>query len=388
MFGKIWEKVYNAGMRLAWLWRRRLAFSALVAAACIAPPSAVAREEEDVRVEMETGLIATPPQRAAIYFQRQEWQKLAEHARQWVSDYPGESAAWNYLGLAQQGEGKTKDATDSFLTAWKLSDKTDHRIIESIGDSYAKIGQWQDAESAYATAADLQPHRGDLWRKLATASLQLPGDEWTKKAAAALKRTLTFDDYIDDFGLWQRYAAALEQSGAGLDDKYLAYRHILRLQPNLISAWERLHQIETARGRDDEVEKIVEHLYRLDTDNVVANLHYGDEAMRKDHPKEARHYYEIGLRHPGVTGERRSKIYMALGEMQETPGRALSYYRDAAIHDPANTAAWEQVFAILKGAGRRREAEKVYAGLLSIKRKLKNDRVLSDDDTAALLSIR
>ncbi|MGU9951945.1 MAG: tetratricopeptide repeat protein [Gammaproteobacteria bacterium WSBS_2016_MAG_OTU1] len=373
--------------------------------------TAFAQEKEDcgdICEELETGIIASREQRAVIYLEKEEWDKLGEIAQRWTNDYPGEAKAWNYLGLSQQGAGKAKEAIDSFFRAWQLTGQKDFRIIESIGDSYSEIKEWNKAKTAYETTIELRPDYPILWRKLASTmenisathelSTNVEGvfDENTIKARKKLieeviriyKKTLTFRDYYDEYNLWEKYILLLEVIDGDIDEKYLVYRNITRIKKTNISAWERLYEIETTRDNLDEVRKIADILFRIDSKNPLANLLYGKLALENNLHKKAREYFEIGINHNSVSPKQRANIYISLGDLETQPQRALPYYRDAAISDPANTAAWEHVIVMLRGLNRRADAEKIFHGLRAVEFKLKKKITPTKEDAQPLLALQ
>lgn len=347
--------------------------------------SSASAQENNVREELETGLIATPRQRAELFARNGEWEELAAHARKWTREFPGESEAWRYLGRAHRERGGAQAAVDAFSRAWELSDKKNFRIIESIGDAYADIKEWGEAEDAYRAAAKLRVRRGELWAKLADVIFLRRAPGWREDAAETLKKVLSFGQYVNDHGRWRQYAEILDALDADLEKQYVAYRHVVRLKVRDIPAWERLYEIEEARGRGERTEKIASNLLRLDRQNAVANLHFGMRALDGGQKKKAIEHLNIALENEGLPGPRRSRIYAALGDMHRRPAEALRFYRDAVKSDPANIAAWERAIVMLRGLNRRAEAQKVYEELLAAERKLKETGALSPADADALL---
>ena len=361
--------------------RSAAAFAILFAAAASA-------QDENVREELETGLIATPAQRANIHLQNEDWEKLGAHARKWVHEFPGESEAWRYLGRAHREQGEAQAAADAFSRAWELSDKKNFRIIESVGDAYAEIKEWERAEDAYRDALKLRENRAALWAKLADAIFLRRAPGWREEAEKALQKVLSFGQYINDHGRWRQYAEILDAVDAENDKKYAAYRHVVRLKVRDAPAWERLYEIETARKNDKELEKIARILLRLDSQNPVANLHYGLRALHGGQRTKAIEHMNIALQNGDLPAPRRSRIYTALGDMHPEPARALPFYRQAVESDPSNIAAWEQAIVMLRGLNRRAEAQKVYEQLLAAERKLKATGTVARADADALLKTR
>lgn len=341
-------------------------------------------QETDVREELETGIIATPRQRAELFVENEDWEKLAAHARKWTREFPGESEAWRYLGRAHRERGEPQAAVDAFSRAWELSDKKNFRIIESIGDGYAEIKEWESAEAAYRAATKLRDRRAELWAKLADVLFLARQPGWREDAARALKKVLSFGQYVNDHARWRQYAEILDVLDADLEQQYVAYRHVVRLKVRDIPAWERLYEIEETRGNDERTEKIADNLFRLDRKNAVANLHFGMRALDGGQRARAVEHLNIALENEEIPAARRSRIYAALGDIHR-PAAALQFYRDAVRSDPANITAWERAIVILRGQGRRAEAQKVYEELLAAERKLKRKGALSSADAPALL---
>ena len=344
-------------------------------------------QNADVREELETGLIATPKQRAEIFARDKQWEKLGAHARKWTREFPGESEAWRYLGRAHSEQGDAQAAANAFSRAWDLSDKKDFRIIEAVGDSYAGIKEWERAEDAYRAALKLREGRAALWAKLADMLTLRRGPGWRQNAAAALKKTLSFGQYINDYDRWRQYAEVLDAINAPPDEQYLAYRHAVRLKVRDIPAWERLYEIEEVRGNTENVEQIADNLLRLDRQNPIAHLHFGVRALEGGLRSRALEHLNIALQSDELPGPRRSRIYAALGDMHPNPAEALPFYRKAVGSDPSNFAAWEQAIIILRGLGQRKEAQEATEQLLSAERKLKKNGVLSPKDASAVAEL-
>lgn len=384
------KKRYNAGMNV----RRQIAnrvwtFIALAVLTLTLSSAALAQSAAgDVKEEMETGLIATPQQRADKFLKEKDWAKLLAHARKWTREFPGESRAWQYLGQALLEQKNKSGAGDAFARAWALSDKQDFRIVEGLGDYYVTEKQFGKAEDAYRTALELRQQRAALWHKLAHVIFVGRREGWQSATAEALKQVLGFGQYVNDYDLWRRYAEILDVLGEDDDERYLAYRHVARLKVRDVDAWEKLYDIEIRRGNDEEVEKIAKILLSVNPQNAIANLHYGRKALAVRQDAKALDHFQIALASEQITGEQKSRIYMTMGDMHLQPADALPFYKNAISSDPANLAAWEQAVVMLKGMNRRAEAQTVYEHLLTVERKLKNNISPTQADAQILNGIQ
>ncbi len=340
---------------------------------------------EDVREELETGLIASPKQRAEYYVETKNFQRLLPHAQKWSSDYPADPDAWHYLGLARREEGDNAKAAAAFDFAWQLSGKKDFRARENIGDLYAEIKDWAKAEDAYRDAAALRQRRAVLWAKLSEAIILARRPGWEQSAVDALKRTLAFGQYVNKPELWRKYAEILELQKAPAKERYQAYRHVVRLQVKDTATWERLYDIEKERGNDKEADKIVRIISRIDPANAVANMHYGLLALDGGNLKRARSYLDGALSGDSVAPERRSQIYAMLGGLIPSASESLTYYRKAVESNPANIGAWEQAIIRLRNLGKREQAQAAYEQMRKVERKLKRNEELVPEDTGAIL---
>ena len=346
-----------------------------------------AQSSDNVREELESGLIATPSQRAEHYLKNEEWDKLLAHATRWTRDFPGESTGWHYLGQAMQAKKNQKGAADAYNRAWTLSDRKDYRIIESIADLYVSEKEWSKAVDAYKIAVKLRPRRAVLWEKL-TASLFFQGGEpgsWEPEAAETLKKTLTFGRYVNSYELWQRYAFLQDGIGQDEEEQYRGHWHVVRLNPNDIPSWERLYELEKARGNVKESVEIIERLSRLDGKNAVANLHYGLIAAKGGRKAKADEYLNYALQDDRLSPSRRSRIYMILGDLRPAPLDALKYYRQAISAEPANLLAWEQAIIMLRGSNQRRLAQASYEELSVVEGKLSRNLPVTEADAQVIL---
>lgn len=360
----------------------------LSAAAAAAQTSAPAPEEIDIDVseELDSGFIASPEERAEHYIKNEEFGKLLGHAKKWTKNYPGDDGGWHYLGRALREAGDIGGSADAFNRAWELSDKRDYRIKESIGDIYFQIKEWEKAEGAYRAAAALREDRAVLWEKITDSVLLARASGWQLAAARALKKMLTFGAYVNDGKRWRQYAELLDALGSDAENLYRAYRHVVRLTVRDIAAWERLYDIETARKNDSEAEKIVRILYRLNSENPVANMHYGMQLLRA-HPKTAQEHLKTALASGEKLSEkRRAQIYIILGGLEKSSAAALAHYRNAIKHDPANIAAWDEAITRLRSLGQRKKAQKAYERLLAVERKLKRNEKIVAADADVLLN--
>ena len=341
---------------------------------------------DDIKTEIESGLIATPQQRAQYYVKNKDWNKLLAHAQQWTTNFPGEAQAWQYLGTARKSLNKTTEALDAFVRAWELSDKKNFRIIEDIADSYTAVKEWNKAEDSYATAVSLRPRRATLWIKWADSILYSQQYySWREDAARALKKALSLG-YANDYERWRQYAVLLDEGEKkDIDEIYNAYRHVTRLKVKDVDAWRRLYEIETERQRPEEVEKIVGILFRIDKNDPYANLHYGLLALDGGQFPRARKHLEIALAAEHLSAARRSEIYMILGDIERPPDTALGYYKKAVENDLSNIPAWEQAIVMLRGLNRRQQAQAVEEQLLAVERKISRKEELTTADASELL---
>lgn len=372
-FGKNDKSLYNKGMRAL--------LSGLFMIVAVAGAAGVGAQQTDtdVKEELESGLIATPLQRAEYYLKAQEWGKLRAHVKKWVRDYPGESNAWRYLGLAHKQAGETTEAADAFVRAWELSDRKDYKVVEDIGDVYMQTEEWVKAEAAYRQATEIRSARAELWYKLSRAIMARPFAGQAQVAAPVLEKTLLFGQYVNSYELWRQYAEVLDEIGLDTDAQDNAYRHVVRLNPGDIAAWERLYEIARMRGSEYEVKKIIKKLFRLDAQNVYANLYYGKRALKFGRDAKAREYYGVALQSRGVSDGQRSEIYLALAETNIKPAEALVFYQRAIVNDPTVVLAWQRAIVILRSSGRRKEAQQYHEALGVVERRIGNNKPLPAD---------
>ena len=363
---------------------------ALTAAAGALSFTAAAQDvSSDVIEALETGVIATPMQRANIYLESEDWDKLLAFAQKWTAEFPGESEAWRYLGIAHKGRDESQPAADAFLRAWELSEQKDVRIIESVGDSYNEIKEWELAENAYRKAVALHPQNAALRTKLADMLWILRPPGWESEMIEGLEIALGSGEYVNDLNRWQQYAAVLDIAGADFATRYTAHRHVVRLDVKNVAAWETLYDIETARQKTKDADKIARMLARINPKNPVANLHYGNSALEEGRTEKAVEYFQVALEDDKLlTGARRSQIYTILGDTLSSPARALSFYRDAVESDPSNFAAWEQAVVMLRELNRRAESQTVFEQLLAAKRRFNDTGEVAPDAAQLLLELK
>lgn len=341
---------------------------------------------DNVREELESGLIATPHQRAEYYLKNKEWDNLLNQSLRWTRDFPGESTGWDYLGRAKQAKGDNTGAADAYRRAWALSDRKNFRIIESIGDLYVGEQAWEQAVESYEVAVELRPRRAVLWEKLSAATFLAQGEPgWERKAAKVLKKTLTFGQYVNDYDLWRRYAVLQDVLEDNEEEQYRGYWHSVRLKPDDIASWERLYELEKARGNEKESLEIIERLSRLDRTNAVANLHYGLIAAKAGRRQKADEYLNHALKDSRLSASRRSQIHMTLGDLRQRPADALKYYRSAIEADPTNTLAWEQAIVMLRSSNERARAQAAYEEFVIVEGKLERNLPVTVGDAQIIL---
>ena len=340
----------------------------------------------DISDELATGIIATPKKRAEFYAKNEKWKELSAYSQKWVKDYPGDSDAWNYYGQSLDREGKTVDAVDAYSRAWELSNKKDFRIIENIGDSYSGIKEWGKALDAYHIAVNMRPRRAELREKLVNSINYNRHEGWQDDYISALKKLLTFQEFVNKLEYWRQYAEVLDIIDNDIEEQYQAYRHIIRLKRDDINAWERLYEIETTRENSQEAEKIVTTLWQLDRNNPMANLHYGKIELDKKNLKKATNYLQIALAGDDALDDvLRSKIYFELGRLSKSTPAALDYYKKSIRADIANIDAWKKAIIILRNTRRHKAAQKALKEMIEVKRKIAAQKALTPADAKTLL---
>ena len=363
----------------------------LIGGAAVAQDNKSAPAADEVREELDSGIIANPLQRAQIYLKARDWPRLYRHATKWTADFPGETRAWRYLGLALDGLERHSEAADAHLRAWELSDKKDHRIIARIGDSYMDNGEWNKADKSYRKALSIRPQRAEFWAKLAHIALQRRHPNWRQDAQIVLKKVLTFGEYINQVERWLQYAIFLDETaqetGEPLDsaEERRVHRHIVRLDKQRVDSWYRLYDIENAVADNDAVvDKIVQVLHKIDPGNPISSMQYGHEALAKGKNKKAKEFFQQALLHGRVINIQRAEIYMIFGDLEKNPRKAIEHYQQAALHDNGNRAAWENVIVILRGMRRYRAAEQVQTAMETVLRKVSQGKAVPPEYLQAL----
>ena len=100
----------------------------------------------------------------------------------------------------------------------------------------------------------------------------------SKKATAeALKKTLSFGEYVNDAELWRKYAGLLDELERD-ENVYNAYEHVLRLQPGDIVVWERLFFLaEDLNKKEKTKEFIIGKILAIDKNNPLVQAHLGQK---------------------------------------------------------------------------------------------------------------
>ena len=91
------------------------------------------------------------------------------------------------------------EAIKAFTEAWNLSSEKDNDFfLLAIGDMRVQLKNWAAAETAYRLALQINNNSAHTWKKLADV-LTTDKQRSSKKATAeALKKTLSFGEYVND----------------------------------------------------------------------------------------------------------------------------------------------------------------------------------------------
>jgi tetratricopeptide (TPR) repeat protein len=327
------------------------------------------------------GTIASDEQRAKIFLEKGDWPNLLTHSTYWIKKYPGEGKAWHYLGIAQKTLGQKEEAIKSLTKAWKLSYQRDYDIISDVGDMYVEQEQWDLAENAYRKALKIKSQSPDMWNRLVDVIFAYPHPSQLNDAAVALKKLLSFPDYVNNPDRWQQYAKTIDELGMDDEVVYDAYRHVLRLLPKNINAYEKMHTIDLIRGDIQEAEKKLSSLLKLDSKNPTANVYFGRQALKNGNPKIAQQYFSFVLEHANLPKRLRAKTLTALGDLHSKKRdfpNALEQYRQSISTDPTYLPPWEQVIAILRNQGNFSDAQKYYEKLLTVERLIARNKTVDD----------
>ena len=294
-----------------------------------------------------------------------------QHSESWTKREPRKEKAWYYRGLALQAVNNLPEAIKAFTEAWNLSSEKDNDFfLLAIGDMRVQLKNWAAAETAYRLALQINNNSAHTWKKLADV-LTTDKQRSSKKATAeALKKTLSFGEYVNDAELWRKYAGLLDELERD-ENVYNAYEHVLRLQPGDIVVWERLFFLaEDLNKKEKTKEFIIGKILAIDKNNPLVQAHLGQKALNDDRIKIAKIHFDNavkgGKRHPRPL----ALALTGLGDMLGANRRqaALDKYKSAVHADPTYFEAWERIIIFLRDRNQFTQADKVFDNLRTAQR--------------------
>ena len=316
-----------------------------------------------------SGVLATEKEQANIFLQNNQWKELLRHTKQWTKQQPLEKEAWRYLGLAFQAHNKHAEAIQAFARAWEISSE-DISLQIAIGDIQTQLKNWAAAETAYRLVLQVRKKSALTWNKLATALAADQQRSSRRSLAEALKKTLSFGEYINSVDHWRLYASVLYDIGDN-EGAYDAYKHVVRLQPGDVVVWEQMFFLANDIGKQDIAENsIIPRILEIDKNNPLAHAHLGQKALADNRIKIAKLHFDEAIkgdqRHPrpiaiALTG---------LGDMLDVSRRqeAIDKYKKAVHTDPTYFPAWERVVVFLRDRNQFTQANKVFNNMRNAQR--------------------
>ena len=315
-----------------------------------------------------SGVLATDGQKAEILRQAQDWQGLELHGAEWSARDGANWESWYYWGLSQSALGQFQKATNSFMTALRLSPKQNDGLLLAIADLQVKIEDWAKAEASYRDILSRQNTNVGIWGKLLAVVRAQPGTDNRTREAEVLETLLTFGEYINVYDYWRSYAELLE-SLTRLDDAREAYRHVLRLRPTDIEAAEWVYRYERETGNEQELKKIYEHLLKLNSSHALVNIYLAEQALAAGKKLKAQRYFEEASRDQKYP-RARAIAFTHLGDLERSRNykKALNYYLSAINTDASYLPGWEGAVLAYRVAGDSKKARQYFSRLRVVQR--------------------
>ncbi len=329
------------------------------------------------------GVIESDAEIAARLAEGEKWRELLLHLKEWEFRNGDVPEIFRLRGMASGAMGDTAAAAKAYARLQELtpaSQKSKHlELFLAMGDLHAQTREFGEAELDYRRALAIQ-ESPLTWRKLTDVMLAAAKTPQEKaKAGAALRKTLTLGEYVNDAGLWRVFAKLQEELGNDAET-YAALNHVVRLSPAELAAWERLFALADTLGKSEKRKGlIVSRLLRINGGNPTANAYRGLEAERRGDKRMAKFYYGRAVAEGGRSGAAAPKkwrgiAFLGLANGATDNGEALAHYRLALLADPSLLSAWERAVVILRGMGRNAEASTYLDLMQKVQRRLEEDK--------------
>ena len=334
----------------------------------------------------QQGVIASDQQVAVELSQQQQWHQLLGHLQQWEPRAEIDQKRFIFRMRADAletlgdfpGAVKALKQLQNHTPADKEASHLD--IFRRLGALYAQTREAGKAELALRKALALREN-AETWRKLAEVlmwSTETPEEKG--KAAAALRKTLSYGEYVNDAEMWRAFANLQKELG-NKEETFEALEHVVRLAPGEKESWERLFVLADELGKKPEVQKlIVSRLSRIDPANPLSNAYLGRDAAKRGDKRMAGHYFKAAVNAgDDYSPKWKAVAYLGLAKIARDNDTALQNYRSALLADPSLLDAWENSIVILRGQGRTREASAYMDKFQMVKQRITENKQITPD---------
>lgn len=295
--------------------------------------------------------------------QQEHWQKLADHAGQWIAGHQDDADAWRWAALAAEKIGNL----DSEENAWrKLHELDPASPIAGAGLVSVKLKRNQRAEALQLAheLLSLRQEDAEIWTIVGQTE-QVAGT--AAKAEEAYRKALTFNPW--QLAAYQGLIGIAEQrNDRGMVTQL--WQSLTALNPDVPAVQFKLAEAYIREGRPARAYSLLDKLTVPDAQKADANFWKGQTLLALGRPMDAIQAFETSQQGNPTA---KASVYAALGssyfQLQRFP-ESIQAYREAVRLEP-NNPEWQYGLALsLKDGFRGQEALEIDAQLL---KKFPND---------------
>lgn len=289
--------------------------------------------------------------------QQEQWQKLADHAEQWVVKHQDDIDAWRRIVLAAEKNGNI----DKEENAWrKLRELDPVSSIAGAGLVSIKLRRNQPAEAlqlAYELLS-LRQEDADIWTIIGQTE-QVAGT--AAKAEDAYRKALSFNPW--QLAAYEGLIGIAEQrNDRGMVTQL--WQSLSTLNPDVPAVQFKLAEAYIREGRPARAYSLLEKLTIPDVQKADADFWKGQTLLALGRPSDATLAFEKSLQGNPTT---KAWVYAALGssyyQLQRYP-ESIEAYRQALRLEPNNSQWLFSLASSLKDSLRGQEALEINAQLL------------------------
>ena len=282
-----------------------------------------------------------------------------EQAHEIIRQYPKAFMAWNILGAANNGLGRTTEAFEAFKKVTELNPNYADGF-NNFGVVLKKHGRLDEAIEAFRNALSIQPDYADAYNNMGNA---LKEQDKIEEAIKAYRKAISIKS---------DYAEAHNNLGVGLkqqeklEEATEAYKKALLVRPDYAEAHNNLGNIFQDQGQLEDAIEAYKKALSIKPDYAEAYNNTGNALKDQGKLEEAIEAYKKAL---SIKPDY-SDAYNNMGNALQDQGKleeAIKAYKEALSIKPDCELAFNGMGTALQDQGKLEEAIKAYKKALSIK---------------------